>query len=259
MPTLKTINIICIIFFFCFTAKALHAVVDSTDYTYLQAKYIAEKDSKNYILVFYASWDEGSTHVWDEIELLQKEDSYTAQNLFVKVDINSFEGQALQRYYAVHNIPCLLKFSPKHQLIDRQSLAYEGHQVEQMLLQMSELKQSENSTIEDVNRSPNEVAFVADCQGSENTQCSNLQAFSSYTIQLGAFKKEQNALQALHEMKTLGLSALQIVSDQMKSAARFKLVSGAFDNRSKAEQWKKYLTSLGINGYIVHVNLNARL
>lgn len=201
--------------------------------SYLDARQLAMEKDIPY-LIFFEKKDCGPCAAFME-EILQNEgikkqlhEHYVA----VRVDIDDFDGYGLKKYYNINNLPSIMIFEPSGKVISKIDQRLGINQLQQLL---------QDPNIEWESNSPAPVAedkAIEDKVSDEPAQV--------FSIQCGGFSTKENAEDLKIRLNRIGNQDAFI----QKDGDLFKVFSGKFRTKEKAERSLQLLSDYGYKGFI---------
>lgn len=234
------------------------------------------KEEKLYFLMFTADfvmtcqWMEEETFT-DRALLAYLEQSYNG----LRVDISQAEGAQLQQQYEVTQLPSVLVFSARGQLLGRLTGAIPAEEL-QSELQSYDLPANRQSIQSDVmveetdilpspqpilqlsmpRLVPDVPAVPASLSAAARPQSVQAvrQVYTDYfTVQIGVFGTRASAEKAIAQFVPHCTTNIQVVPGSSNGSTIYRLYAGKFPDRSSALTQHQDLTKRGIQGFVKQV------
>jgi cell division protein FtsN len=239
------------------------------------------EEGKLYFLLFTADfvmtcqWMEKETFM-DQALLSYLEQSYIG----LRVDISQPEGERLQQQYDVTQLPSVLVFSARGQLLGRHIGAIPAEAL-QSSLQAYDLpanRQSMQTTVEaaeaDILPSPQPIlqlsmprlvpdvpattasiattaSYIPKAQSVRQRQVNT----NYYTVQIGVFGAEANAKVAKAQLASRCTADIRIIRGSSNGSPIYRLYAGAFPDKATALSLQQELAKLQVDGFVKLVRL----
>lgn len=201
--------------------------------TYLDARQLAMEKDIPY-LIFFEKKECGPCAAFME-EILQNDgikkqlqDNYIA----VRVDIDDFDGYGLKKYYGINHLPSIMIFEPSGKVISKTDQRLGMNQLQQ-LLQDPQMKWESNASSN----------LTEDQPKSDEVTSASAEIFS---IQCGGFSTKENAEDLKIRLNRIGNQDAFI----QKDGKLYKVFSGKFNTKEKAELSLQLLSDYGYKGFI---------
>jgi len=236
------------------------------------------EEGKLYFLLFTA--DFVMTCQWMEAETFADQGlrSYLEQSYIgLRVDISQAEGERLQQQYEVTQLPSVLVFSARGQLLGRHIGAIPAEEL-QSSLQAYDLPANRQSTQiktevaeADILPSPQPILqlsmprLVPDVPATTAALSSTAyapeaqaarQAYASYfTVQIGVFGSRANAETAKAQLAARCSVDIHIVKGLSNGSTLYRLYAGQFPERDAAIAQQRRLAGRYVEGFVKHIQL----
>jgi thioredoxin-related protein len=228
----------------------------------------AAAESKLYFLLFTA--DYVMTCDWMEAETFTNPEllSYLDQSyLGLRADINQPAGKALQQQYEVTQLPSVLVFSCRGQLLARHTGAIPAEEL------LAKLKAHDRPAFRqpikaaaakaDLLPSPQPILslsmprLVPDVPRATTVSSAPPKAKPAsrsyanyYSVQLGVFGSRANAEQARAMMQAKCSESVNIIAGQSSGTPIYRLLSGHYYDKEQARGYQRRLQAAGIDSFV---------
>ena len=231
--------------------------------SYLKAKQKAELLNKKYVLYFKADWCTPCT--WMEETTFQHPSFLSATEtdfIFVKLDIDAFEGYALKQYFQVYSLPTTLVFNSKHEIINRDegSLSADAFLKlvhEEKLIETDKSKNIINTRPE-VRSVSHELIFSSHNTahapqvnvGDRKIATEIIEVVTKYGVQVGVFSSFTNARKLQDKIGQYTLEPVTIMTRPNGDETVYSVLVGKLVSTSEANELLQSLMNYGIEGLV---------
>ena len=234
----------------------------------------AADEGKLYFLLFTADYI--MTCNWMEKEVFTDPTlrSYLNQAyLGLKVDINQATGQALQQQYEVTQLPSVLVFSCRGQLLGRHTGTVPADELLEELKAYDRpaFRQPIKMEVAEANVLPSPEPILSLSMprlipdGPPATTVSSTPAYAKpatrsyaapYSVQLGVFGSKANAEDARVAMRAKCAREINIVAGQSSGTTIYRLLTGRYYDKEQARHCQRQLQADGIDSFVKKLELN---
>ena len=259
---MKKMNILALFFALSSFAFAEKPSIDFYKGSLINAKELALKEGKPFMMAFYADWCNPckwmDKHTYSDKNVA----NYVNENyIAVKVDIDDFEGHAWKQKYNVEYLPTIILFDGSGRMLGKYEKSISSSKLLNILKDHHKgPKAPKQRTKSKVKKSEPQVVQANNKVNTKRNE-PKVDEEGTYRVQIGVYGNANNVFNQVEILKKNFEEPVQVYNNKssINNKVLYRVMLGKFYSKSEAQYFLTQVKSKGFDGMVKDVSLLPKI